>query len=91
MFTEISARQLMAFIKLNCPVDTGTLKNYGIQIVQVGAGTWEISVGIDATFPSGRNPSEYVYATEFVNTSKGWLDRALKQWVGWMQNYGGNL
>jgi hypothetical protein len=90
MFDELYARQLMSFLKLNCPVDTGTLKNYGIQIKQVGAGKWEILVGIDATFPSGRNPSEYVYATQFLNTSKGWIERSIKQWINWIKNNGGN-
>lgn len=83
------ANLLVQILRNNAPVDTGTLQKYGIQAVQVIPGGWRVQVGINNQFESGRNPSKYVWYTEYKNSSKGWIKKSVQQWARlMMQKYG---
>lgn len=85
-FTQNDIDLLETVLKFYCPVDTGTLKNYGIQSFQISAGNWELVIGIDINV-NGRNPSEYAIYTNLKNsTSIGWVDKAIKQWAQMIKN-----
>lgn len=71
---------LLLHLKARVPVDTGNLRDNGIQgVANVQPNLWLCQIGYPATggYPA---TNEYAAITQYVNSSKGWINRAINDW-----------
>lgn len=89
-FTREDADLLVLVLQTYCPVDTGSLRDFGIQAYQTAPGEWKVVIGVNAQSPSGRNPSQYASFTNYRNeTTKGWVEYAIETFIKlWKQKKG---
>ena len=89
LLTKPILDSLIGYLKSHAPVDTGNLQKNGIQGVDAGGikklyeGLWLLQIGFDAT---GGYPAtdEYALYTQTINSSAGWVNRAINDW--WHHN-----
>lgn len=81
VLNDALVRKLLPILKKYCPVDTGNLRDNGIQgVANIEPGLWLIQIGYPAT-PGYPATEDYALFTQIRNkTSKGWVTKALREW-----------
>lgn len=84
LLTKPILDSLIGYLKAHSPVDTGNLRDNGIQgVANIGQNLWLLQIGYPAT---GGYPATQDYAlfTQTINSSAGWVNRAINDW--WKSN-----
>ena len=80
LLTKPILDSLIGYLKANAPVDTGNLRDNGIQgVANVGQNLWLLQIGYPATagYPATQ---DYALITQTINSSAGWVNRAIDEW-----------
>lgn len=84
---EQQLNELLIILKNNAPVRTGNLRSNGIQgIANIKNGLYMCQIGYPATggYPATEDYALYTHTKN--KTSKGWITRALNEWVSKLQS-----
>ena len=84
LLTKPLLDSLITTLKAHAPVDTGNLRDNGIQgVANIQPNLWLLQIGYPATggYPA---TNEYALYTQTINRSKGWVNRAVNDW--WKNN-----
>lgn len=84
LLTKPILDSLIGYLKAHVPVDTGNLRDNGIQgVANVRPNLWLMQIGYPATggYPA---TNEYALYTQTINSSAGWVNRAIDDW--WKHN-----
>lgn len=82
ILNEQQLNELLNILKQHAPVRTGNLKNNGIQgIANIQNGLYMCQIGYPATggYPATEDYALYTHTKN--RTSKGWITRAMNEWV----------
>lgn len=84
---RIFADMLVMRLRIACPVDTGNLRDNGVQAAQKIPRGYVIQIGVPSTKLGAPATEDYALYTEVKNKSSlGWVKRSCKIWANHAQS-----
>ncbi len=86
ILTIADVDKLVSLLKIHAPVDTGNLRDNGIQGVQTVTKGFVVQIGFESTGQGAPATEDYALFTEIKNrSSKGWVRACCQMWKQQME------